>query len=163
MYISRGPERAEPFSDARQLICGAQGQVHHIDGRRRSSRNSRKPWSTTTLARQRSHYLWYVDRRISEVRWTACLETGTNVSMVGAMAVTQYLPPNPPVGSGPHRLASSWDGSCQIRVGELSGLHFRYPILLFVQPADFIAPPSLSKPNMGGGIFVVEDYVRVSC
>ncbi|KAF8841155.1 PEBP-like protein [Paxillus ammoniavirescens] len=66
--------------------------------------------------------------------------SGTNVSMVGAMAVTQYLPPNPPVGSGPHR----------------------YPILLFVQPADFIAPPSLSNPNMGGGIFVVEEYVRSS-
>ncbi|KAF9228043.1 PEBP-like protein [Gyrodon lividus] len=66
--------------------------------------------------------------------------SGTNVSMAGATAVTQYLPPNPPVGSGPHR----------------------YAILLFAQPADFLAPPSLSKPNTGGGIFIVEDYVRSS-
>ncbi|KIJ69529.1 hypothetical protein HYDPIDRAFT_81049 [Hydnomerulius pinastri MD-312] len=66
--------------------------------------------------------------------------SGTNVSMVGATVVTQYTPPDPPVSSGPHR----------------------YVILIFTQPQDFLAPPSLSKANSGGGVFVVEDYVKSS-
>ncbi|KAG8217415.1 phosphatidylethanolamine-binding protein [Butyriboletus roseoflavus] len=62
----------------------------------------------------------------------------SNVSMVGATAVTRYIPPNPPVGDGPHR----------------------YVFLVFAQPADFLAPADLSGANTGGGIFVVEDYAR---
>ncbi|KAH0830476.1 phosphatidylethanolamine-binding protein [Lanmaoa asiatica] len=62
----------------------------------------------------------------------------SNLSLVGATAVTQYIPPNPPVGDGPHR----------------------YVFLVFAQPADFLAPGDLSRANTGGGIFVVEDYVR---
>ncbi|KAG9318372.1 phosphatidylethanolamine-binding protein [Chiua virens] len=61
-----------------------------------------------------------------------------NVSSVGAMAVTRYIPPNPPVGDGPHR----------------------YTILVFAQPADFLPPVDLSQENTGGGTFVVEEYVR---
>lgn len=30
----------------------------------------------------------------------------SNVTMVGTTEVTRYIPPNPPVGDGPHRLAS---------------------------------------------------------
>ncbi|KAF8448077.1 phosphatidylethanolamine-binding protein [Boletus edulis BED1] len=64
--------------------------------------------------------------------------TNANVSMVGATAVTRYIPPNPPVGDGPHR----------------------YAILVFAQPADFLPPADLLWENTGGGIFAVEDYVR---
>lgn len=34
------------------------------------------------------------------------VSANSNVSMVGATVVTQYIPPNPPVGDGPHRLVS---------------------------------------------------------
>ncbi|KAG6376044.1 phosphatidylethanolamine-binding protein [Boletus reticuloceps] len=66
--------------------------------------------------------------------------TNVNVSMVGATAVTRYIPPNPPVGDGPHR----------------------YAILVFAQPVDFLPPADLLWENTGGGIFAVEDYVRAS-
>lgn len=42
------------------------------------------------------------------------------------------------------------------------GIVFRYAILVFSQPADFLAPADLSRANTGGGIFVIEDYIRVS-
>ncbi|KAN0075233.1 Phosphatidylethanolamine-binding protein PEBP [Tylopilus felleus] len=61
-----------------------------------------------------------------------------NMSTVGAMTITQYISPNPPVGDGPHR----------------------YVVVAFAQPADFLAPAELSQANSGGGVFSVMGYVR---
>ena len=64
-----------------------------------------------------------------------------NVSTDGGLVVTNYISPQPPVGSGPHR----------------------YTILLFPQPPSFSPPANLSSPNVGIDLyFHLTDYISSS-
>jgi hypothetical protein len=64
-----------------------------------------------------------------------------NVSTACGVVVTEYVPPQPIVGSGPHR----------------------YVILLLPQPSSFSPPANLSKPNVGPDIYLhITDYMLSS-
>lgn len=64
-----------------------------------------------------------------------------NVSSDGALVVTNYISPQPPVGTGLHR----------------------YTILLFPQPPSFSPPANLSSPNVGIDLyFHLTDYISSS-
>ena len=64
-----------------------------------------------------------------------------NVSTDGGVVVTNYIPPVPPVGTGPHR----------------------FIILLLPQPPSFSPPANLSSPNVGIDFyFHLPDYISSS-
>jgi len=64
-----------------------------------------------------------------------------NVSTDRALVVTNYISPQPPVGTGLHR----------------------YVILLFPQPPSFSPPANLSSPNVGIDLFFhLTDYISSS-
>jgi len=64
-----------------------------------------------------------------------------NVSGAGGLVVTNYVSPQPPVGTGLHR----------------------YVILLFSQPPSFSPPANLSSPNVGIDLyFHLTDYISSS-
>src|SRR6266566_4749399 len=64
-----------------------------------------------------------------------------NVSTDRGLVVTNYVPPQPPVGTGLHR----------------------YVILLFPQPPSFSPPANLSSPNVGIDLyFHLKDYISSS-
>jgi len=64
-----------------------------------------------------------------------------NVSTNGGLVVTNYVSPQPPVGTGLHR----------------------YVILLFPQPPSFSPPANLSSPNVGIDLhFHLTDYISSS-
>jgi phosphatidylethanolamine-binding protein len=71
--------------------------------------------------------------------WPSC--PSLNVSAACGVVVTEYQPPQPIVGSGPHR----------------------YVILLLPQPSSFSPPANLSKANVGPDIyFHITDYISSS-
>jgi len=63
-----------------------------------------------------------------------------NVSVSTGTAITEYAGPAPDSGSGAHR----------------------YTILLYNQPSTFSPPANMTKPNIGVGVFNLDDFVTSS-
>ncbi len=95
------------------------------------------PFGTNESNRQILH--WLANFATSQNDPSLCPEQ--NVSTEGGLVVTNYISPQPPVGTGLHR----------------------YTILLFPQPPSFSPPANLSSPNVGIDLyFHLTDFISSS-